>query len=193
MFGIEQDQVTKEQRRLAKMLNYAVLYGVTDFGLAQQLGEGFSVAEAKGLITQYFERFPKVKAFTISMVEEARSKGFTVTLMGRRRYFADIHAGNRMDRSYAERQAVNAPLQGTAADMIKLAMIHVRQVLGDAATTMVLQVHDELVFELADGERPLLPRIRSAMENALPLDVPVEVDVSVGRNWGEMQPLGQAG
>jgi DNA polymerase-1 len=193
MFGIEQDQVTKEQRRLAKMLNYAVLYGVTDFGLAQQLGEGFSVAEAKGLITQYFERFPKVKAFTISMVEEARSKGFTVTLMGRRRYFADIHAGNRMDRTYAERQAINAPLQGTAADMIKLAMIHVRQVLGDAATTMVLQVHDELVFELADGEHPLLPRIRSAMENALPIDVPIEVDVSIGRNWGEMQPLGREG
>jgi len=192
MFGIEQDQVTKEQRRLAKMLNYAVLYGVTDFGLAQQLGEGFSVAEAKGLITQYFERFPKVKAFTVSMIEEARSKGFTVTLMGRRRYFPDIHAGNRMDRLYAERQAVNAPLQGTAADMIKLAMIHVRRTLGDAATKMVLQVHDELVFELADGEHSLLPSIRQDMENALPIDVPIEVDVSVGPNWGEMQPLAPA-
>jgi len=126
MFGLQPDQVTKEQRRLAKMLNYAVLYGVTDFGLANQLGGGFSISEAKALITQYYERFPGVKAFTEQVVSEARRTGFTVTLCGRRRYFPDIHAANRNERLYAERQAVNAPIQGAAADMIKLAMIRVR-------------------------------------------------------------------
>lgn len=186
MFGCKPNEVTKEQRRLAKMLNYAVPYGVTDYGLAAQLGEGFSVAEAKALIQQYFERFPTVKAFTESVIAEARSKGFTVTLCGRRRYFPEIHAANRAERLYSERQAVNAPLQGTAADMIKLAMIRVRHTLGAAATRMLLQVHDELVFEMVDAERPLIEAIREDMEGALPILVPIEVDAKVGDNWSDM-------
>ena len=186
MFGATIDQVSKEQRRYAKMLNYAVLYGVTDFGLANQLGGGFSVAEARALISQYFERFPKVKAFTVSVIEEAKTKGFTTTLKGRRRYFPEIHAQNRNDRLYAERQAVNAPMQGAAADMIKLAMLNVRKELGKQATRMLLQVHDELVFELAKGEEHLIEPIREQMEKAMPLDVPVEVDAKVGPNWNEM-------
>lgn len=189
MFGAGVDDVSKEQRRYAKMLNYAVLYGVTDFGLANQLGGGFSVAEARALITQYFERFPKVKAFTVSVIEEARSKGFTTTMCGRRRYFPDIHAQNRNERLYAERQAVNAPIQGAAADMIKLAMLRVRKSLGTAATRMLLQVHDELVFEMKEGDETLIEPIRKDMEDALPLDVPVEVDAKVGANWNEMTPI----
>lgn len=188
-FGVPQDAVTKEQRRVAKMLNYAVLYGVTDFGLANQLGGGFSVSEAKALIIQYFERFPKVKAFTEAVVAEARTKGFTVTLCGRRRYFPDIHSQNRNERMGVERQAVNAPIQGAAADMIKLAMIRVRKTLGSAATRMLLQVHDELVFEQKPDEKGLIEPIRLEMAEALPLDVPVEVDAKFGENWNEMVPV----
>lgn len=188
MFNEPQESVTKEQRRLAKMLNYAVLYGVTDFGLANQLGAGFGVSEAHDLIVQYNERFPKVKAFTESVVEEARSKGFTATMRGRRRYFADIHAGNRAARLYAERQAINAPIQGTAADMIKIAMIDIDRKLGGQAGRMLLQVHDELVFEIPAGDRMPVEPVRTAMESALPLDVPVEVDAKIGQNWLEMTP-----
>jgi len=189
MFHIEQDQVTKEQRRLAKMLNYAVLYGVTDFGLAQQLGEGFDVKQSKELIQQYFERFPKVKAYTESAVAEARSKSFTTTLKGRRRYFPEIHAANRMERLYAERQAMNAPIQGAAADLVKLAMIDVRKELGASATRMLLQVHDELVFEMPPAEESLVEPIRAAMEQAMPIEVPIEVDAKKGADWNEMTAI----
>ncbi len=189
MFKEPVGSVTKDQRRLAKLLNYAVLYGVTDFGLANQLGEGFSRSEAAELIKQYNERFPAVKAFMEGVKDEARTQGFTRTMLGRRRYFADIHAANRGVRQYAERQAMNAPLQGTAADMIKVAMIRVRQLLGDHPTRMLLQVHDELVFEVADGEDALLGPIRTTMEGALPLDVPVEVDGKLGPNWLDMAPV----
>lgn len=188
MFHIPNEEVTKEQRRLAKMLNYAVLYGVTDFGLAAQLGAGFSVSEAKELIRQYNERFPAVKAFTESVVEEARGKGFTTTLTGRRRFFPDIHAGNRNTRAYAERQAINAPIQGTAADLVKIAMIEVRRKIEAAPIKMLLQVHDELVFEMPESARDHTPEIRSLMEDALPMSVPIEVDAKFGPNWLDMTP-----
>lgn len=189
MYGVPLGEVSREQRGYSKMLNYAVLYGVTDFGLANQLGGAFSISEAKALIEQYRERFPSIKAFTDSVVQEAKSKGFTTTLYGRRRHFPDIHALNRNERMYAERQAMNAPLQGTAADMIKLAMLHVRKVLGASATRMLLQVHDELVFEMKPDEEVLIEPIRKAMEDALPLNVPVEVDAKIGANWAEMKPV----
>ena len=181
------DEPTKIQRGYAKMLNYAVLYGVTDFGLANQLGGGFSRAEAKELINTYNERFPTVKGFTQSVIEEARSKGFTTTMTGRRRYFPDIHASKFLERQYAERQAMNAPIQGTAADMIKLAMLSVRKQLEGTDTRMLLTVHDELVFELKDGEDNILSPIRGLMETSLPLKVPVEVDLKIGENWNEMK------
>lgn len=189
MFGLGDQPASKSQRRLAKMLNYAVLYGVSEFGLAQQLGGDFSVAEAKELIKQYNERFTSVKAFTESIVAEARAKGFTRTLLGRRRYFPDIHAPKIMERRYAERQAMNAPIQGTAADMLKLAMIDVRKKLEGRPTRMLLNVHDELVFELRDGDDGILEPIRKEMEDALPLNVPVEVDAKIGADWNEMTPV----
>jgi DNA polymerase-1 len=179
------DEVTQQERRYAKMLNYAVLYGVTDFGLANQLGGAFTVAEAKELINNYFERFPKVKDYIERTLETARTRGYTTTIIGRRRYFPDIHAGNRVARQYAERQAINAPLQGGSADLIKIAMINIQKMLEGKQTRMILQVHDELVFELANGEEELLQSLREAMETAIPLDVPIEVDVSVGPNWLE--------
>ncbi|MFN3728669.1 MAG: DNA polymerase I [Fimbriimonadaceae bacterium] len=186
MFNEPERSVTKEQRRLAKMLNYAVLYGVTDYGLANQLGAGFGVSEARALMQQYFERFPSVKAFTESVVTEARSKGYTKTLMGRRRYFPDIHAQNRNERLAAERQAVNAPIQGSAADMIKIAMIDVAKALEGHPSRMLLQVHDELVFEVATGDEGIIDPIREKMQSALPLTVPVTVDAKLGPNWNEM-------
>lgn len=189
MFHLQPEDVTKEQRRLAKMLNYAVLYGVTDFGLAQQLGEGFDVKQSKELIQQYFERFPKVKAYTESVVAEARSKGFTTTLRGRRRYFPEIHAANRAERLYAERQAMNAPIQGAAADLVKLAMLDVAKLLRGRNSRMLLQVHDELVFELDPNEKELIPEIRRSMEDAMPIGVPIEVDSKIGPNWNEMTPV----
>ncbi|MFQ3677895.1 MAG: DNA polymerase, partial [Fimbriimonadaceae bacterium] len=189
MFETPIDRIDKRQRGYAKLLNFAVLYGVTDFGLANQLGGEFSVSEAKALIQQYFERFPNVKAFTESVVAEARAKGFTTTLMGRRRTFPEIHSANRNERLYAERQAVNAPIQGAAADMIKLAMVRVRRVLGPDGPRMLLQVHDELVFEAGADLRDWIAPIRQAMEGALPLSVPVVVDAKAGPNWAEMEPL----
>jgi DNA polymerase-1 len=183
---------TKEQRRQAKMLNYAVLYGVTEYGLAQQLGAGFSVAEAKELIANYNERFPSVADFTKSIVAEAKSKGFTSTVMGRRRYFPEIHAAKLNDRRYAERQAMNAPIQGTAADMMKLSMLHVDKLLQGKKTRMLLNVHDELVFEVPPGETGLLPGIANAMATALSLDVPVDVDAKVGKDWDDMTPVATA-
>lgn len=189
MFGLGEGEATKEQRRMAKMLNYAVLYGVTDFGLANQLGGGFSRGEAKELIKLYNERFPTVKEFTTSVVKEAKSKGFTTTLYGRRRYFPDIHAARIQDRQYAERQAMNAPIQGTAADMIKLAMIEVQKKLVGTGTRMLLNVHDELVFEMPIGDTSLVETIRNDMANALPLSVPIEVDAKIGPNWNEMTPI----
>ena len=179
------DSVGSAHRRYAKMLNYAVLYGVTDFGLANQLGGEFSVKEARVLIDSYFERFPKVREYIEDTKAEARSKGFTTTLTGRRRYFPDIHAGNRVARAYAERQAMNAPLQGGSADMIKLAMLEIAKLLKGKRTRMVLQVHDELLFEFPEEERDILPQLQEAMANALPLNVPVEVDIGVGPNWLE--------
>ncbi len=186
MFNLAEEPPSKEQRRLAKMLNFAVLYGVSEYGLAQQLGTGFGFAEAKELIRVYNERFPTVKNFTDSIVVEARSKGFTTTLYGRRRYFPEIHAPKIMDRKAAERQAVNAPIQGTAADMMKLAMIAANQVLQGRRTRMLLTVHDELLFEMAVGEESILEELRSSMEQALPLRVPVEVDAKVGPTWDDM-------
>lgn len=188
MFNESTDHVSKEHRRLAKMLNYAVLYGVTGFGLRNQLGPDFTVEESNNLIKQYNERFPRVKEFTTGMVEEARSKGFTRTLMGRRRYFPDIHAGNRITRAYAERQAMNAPIQGTAADMIKVAMLHVHKLIEGTQTKMLLQVHDELVFESSNQFAGLKDSITEKMESAISMKVPIEVDSKFGQNWMEMTP-----
>lgn len=193
LFGVAPEQVDKELRRRAKTVNYAVLYGMSDYGLSQELGIG--VGEAKAIIEQYFQRFPQIKAFTQSILEEARASGFVRTLLGRKRYMPELHSANRNERLAAERAAINMPFQGTAADIMKLAMIQVYRQLPtlEPAARMLLQVHDELLLETPntrDGVAAVAEAVRAEMESAYPLRVPLTVDVKVGVNWRDMEPVG---
>ncbi len=186
MFHIALEEVTSEQRRLAKILNFSVLYGVTEYGLANQLGEAFGIKDAKQLILEYYERFPSVQSFTQKIVEEARENGYTTTILGRKRYFPDIHTSNRHQRLYVERQAINAPIQGSAADMAKLAIIKVDELFKGTGCRILLQVHDELLMEIPENKLDIVPKIQICMENLLPLSVPIVVDSSVGIHWNEL-------
>ncbi len=191
LFGVAPDQVDREMRRKAKTVNYAVLYGMSDYGLSQELG--ISVSEARQIITHYFERFPQIKAFTQQILEEARAKGYVRTLLGRKRYLPELHSANRNERMAAERAAINMPFQGTAADIMKLAMIRVWNRLPDieSKARMLLQVHDELLLEtpLNDVASVALAIARE-MESASTLRVPLVVEAKVGDNWRDLTPVG---
>lgn len=183
-FGVPIDEVTPELRRRVKAMSYGLAYGLSAYGLSQQLK--ISTEEANEQMDAYFARFGRVRDYLHAVVEQARKDGYTSTLLGRRRYLPDLDSHNRQLRDSAERAALNAPIQGSAADIIKVAMIEV-----DAALTasglrsrMLLQVHDELLFEVADGEREQLEAlVREKMGAAYPLDVPLEVSVGCGRSW----------
>jgi DNA polymerase-1 len=184
MFGIEPDEVNRTQRNRAKEVNYGIPYGMSAFGLAQRLR--CSRAEAQELIDGYRQSYRQVAGFLARQVELVREKGYAETLLGRRRYIPDINARNSVQRAAAERIAFNMPMQGTQADMIKLAMIAIQARLDSEGLTarMLLQVHDELVFETPPDEVDGLSSIvRSEMTGALPLEVPVEVEISVAGNW----------
>lgn len=187
VYGVPLEQVSDEQRRNAKTVNFGVIYGISAFGLAQRIG--ISRKEAKRTIDTYFEEFPDVKAYMDASIERARKNGYVETLMGRRRYLKDINSGNSVVRGYAERNAINAPIQGTAADMIKLAMVRIQERMmkeGFDDSHMVLQVHDELVFDLPhDQVESLRPLVLEEMEKALELDLPIEVETGVGMDWLE--------
>jgi DNA polymerase-1 len=173
-------------RRKAKMVNFGIIYGISAFGLSQRLD--IPRQEAAEIIDAYFTQYPGVKTFMDQTVEEARAKGYVETLCGRRRTIRDIDSRNRMVREAAERTAINTPIQGSAADMIKRAMVTVDGMLREAGTRtkLLLQVHDELVFDLHREEQAeWVPKIQSAMEEAMPLDVPVEVETGMGVNWLE--------
>jgi DNA polymerase-1 len=186
VFGVAVDGVTHEHRRRAKAINFGLIYGMSAFGLARQLGIGRD--EAQEYVNLYFARYPGVKAFMERTRVQAKEQGYVETVFGRRLYLPEINARNGARRQAAERTAINAPMQGTAADIIKRAMIEVDAWLqGEALDVrMVMQVHDELVFEVADGllEEASL-RIRELMSSAASLRVPLEVDVGVGLNWDE--------
>ncbi|HLF72357.1 MAG TPA: DNA polymerase I [Dehalococcoidia bacterium] len=190
VFGVEIDQVTREMRNRAKVFNFGVLYGLTDFGLAQR--EGISREEARAFIDRYFEKYASVRAWRDEIVQKTRQDGFAETLAGRRRYIPDIHSSNFNVRMAAERVAINMPIQGTASDIIKIAMNHIDEELErrELSTKMLLQVHDELIFEgpktELDDLREMLLRIMPA---SLSLSVPLKVDIKVGPNWGDMEPL----
>ncbi|MHB9038676.1 MAG: DNA polymerase I [Armatimonadota bacterium] len=187
LFNVEPKDVTPEMRRRAKTVNFAVIYGMADFTLSKALG--VSVHEARDFINTYFAKFPGVRTFTDETIELARNQGYVSTLMGRRRYMQDINSANRNIRQFAERAAVNMPIQGTAADIMKVAMIHVHDALLEAGlkSKMLLQVHDELLLEVPPSELDsVCDLVRKGMEHAADLRVPLRVDVKSGKNWSEM-------
>jgi DNA polymerase-1 len=183
-FGVPIDEVTAELRRRVKAMSYGLAYGLSAYGLAAQLK--ISTEEAKVQMDAYFSRFGGVRDYLQSVVDQARKDGYTSTVLGRRRYLPELDSSNRNVREAAERAALNAPIQGSAADIIKVAMINTDTAIREAGlkSRMLLQVHDELLFEVADGERETLDElVRDKMGGAYPLDVPLEVSVGYGRSW----------
>ncbi|MEW5756748.1 MAG: DNA polymerase I [Pseudomonadota bacterium] len=186
VFGVAPDQVDNEQRRRAKAINFGLIYGMSAFGLARQLDIGRS--EAQGYVDLYFQRYPGVKAYMDTIRAQAHERGYVETVFGRRLYLPEINSRNMQRRQYAERTAINAPMQGTAADIIKRAMIRCDAWLAEHPTIgrMIMQVHDELVFEIADEHlAEAMPAIRARMEEVAALSVPLVVDIGTGRNWDE--------
>ena len=186
IYGIPVEEVTDEQRRVAKTANFGIMYGISSFGLSQRLG--ISRTEAKKIIEDYFTAFPSIKSFIADTVVAARENGYVETIFGRRRYLPDINSGNATVRALAERNAVNAPIQGTSADIIKLAMIRVDEKMRQAGmkSRMVLQIHDELLFDTLPGERDeLMSLVKECMEGVVELSVPLTVECNYGKNWLE--------
>lgn len=186
IFDIPEDQLTKEQRSRAKVANFGIIYGISAFGLAQRLH--ISRGEAKKLIDDYFTKYPKVQAFINNTIEFAKRNGYVETLYGRKRFIPDINSKNPVVRGLAERNAVNAPIQGSAADIIKIAMIRVdkRIIMEGIQSRMILQVHDELVFDVVPSEKMLLmDLVKKEMESVASLSVPLTVDCKTGKNWLE--------
>ena len=187
VFGVPMSEVTREQRRNAKAVNFGIIYGQSDFGLANELG--ISRKEAKEYIDNYFARYHTVKDWITGTIEETKKTGFVTTLAHRRRYIRDINSKNFNLRSFAERTAVNTPIQGSAADIIKIAMLDIDKKLREEKlrSQMILQIHDELVFEMPPEEAPhLIALVKKSMENAVKLEVPLAVDVKVGFNLAQM-------
>jgi DNA polymerase-1 len=188
LFGVPIDEVTPDQRRLAKTVNFAVIYGLSDFGLAQRTE--MSRAEATEFIRHYFERYPGIKRYLDETIARTRKLGYAQTLLGRRRYLPEINSTNASLRQAAERMAMNHPIQGTNADIIKIAMNRIDRALQERGleSAMLLQIHDELIFECPDEELPAVtPLVVELMSGAMELSVPLKVEVKTGRNWGEME------
>jgi DNA polymerase-1 len=186
IYKVEISQVNSEMRRNAKMVNFGIIYGISAFGLAQRLN--ISRTEAKNIIDNYFVQYPKVKEYMNQSIQFAKEKGYVETILGRRRYLRDIHSKNATVRGYAERNAINTPIQGSAADMIKIAMVNIHRELEKKKfrSKMLLQVHDELVFDVNKDElEEIKPLIEDKMKNAIQLSVPIEVEIGIGNNWLE--------
>ena len=186
VFGVPLEEVTKEQRYKAKSVNFGLIYGQGAFGLAENLG--ISRTEAKEIIDNYFKQFPGIRTYMDDVIENARTHGYVETLMGRRRYLRDINSNNATVRSFAERNAINAPIQGAAADMIKMAMIRIHKRMQEKPykSKMLLQVHDELLFDVHKDEvEEITNLVKTEMQNAMPLNVPVIAEAGTGKNWLE--------
>jgi DNA polymerase-1 len=186
VFGVPAAGISPDMRRKAKEVNFGIMYGIGPFGLGRRLE--IAQSEAKEIIEKYFQRFPKVRQYINDTIAGARREGYVQTLTGRRRYLPDINSRNQNIRGNAERQAINMPIQGTAADMIKIAMIRLDASIHEKklASRMLLQVHDELVFEVPHGEEKTMTAIvTEGMQNAMSLSVPIRVDVGTGKNWLE--------
>ena len=186
IFGVFPDMVNQEMRRLAKVINFGIIYGMSPFGLSRELG--ITQKLAKTYIDEYFHRFHGVKRFIEAILEEARKNGFVTTLLGRRRYIPEINSRNVTVRQFAERTAMNTPIQGTAADIIKVAMLDIARSLEERnlLSSMIMQVHDELVFEVPEEERQeVTSLVRNKMEGVIKLKVPLIVEIYAGKNWDE--------
>ncbi|PIE46465.1 MAG: DNA polymerase I, partial [Gammaproteobacteria bacterium] len=186
IFKVRPEEVTSEMRRQAKMANFGIIYGISAWGLAERLD--ISRSEGKQLIEGYFASYPRVKKFMDEAVHKAREKGYVETIMQRRRYLKDINSNNAIVRGVAERNAINAPIQGSAADIIKIAMIRIHKMMQEAnlRSEMILQVHDELNFNCIRSElKQLRHIIKEGMENAVQLSVPLTAEIGVGENWLE--------
>ena len=186
IFGLDPSEVTADQRRIAKTANFGIMYGISAFGLSQRLHIGR--AEAKKIILDYFRNFPAISSYIEDTLAVARETGYVETLFGRRRYLPDLTSRNGTVRALAERNAVNAPIQGTSADIIKLAMINVAARLEKEGlqSRMVLQIHDELVFDAIPSEVERLEAlVKEEMENVIKLSVPLTVECNHGNNWLE--------
>jgi len=190
IYGIKESDVDSKMRSSAKTVNFGIIYGMSPYGLSRDLG--IRVEEAAVFIDAYFTRYPKVKTYMQDAISQAQSNGFVTTLMNRRRWIPEINSLNINMRQFAERTAINTPIQGSAADLIKIAMINISQALAkkNMKTAMILQVHDELVFDMPQSEeKDALPLIKDLMESAIKLKVPVEVSTKVGDNWLDAKPL----
>ena len=186
VYDVSPQDVTREMRGAAKAVNFGIIYGQSAFGLSQSLG--ISNGEAKEIIENYFKQYPGIKKYMTHNIEFAREHGYIETFYGRRRHLQDINSGNAVVRGFAERNAINSPIQGSAADMIKLAMIKVDKALenSDLKTRMILQVHDELIFDAPKNEiEKASALIKECMETAMPLNVPIVAEVNFGSNWLE--------
>ena len=186
IYKIPIEQVTSDMRRKAKTANFGIIYGISVFGLAERLN--IPRSEAKELIDGYFETFPMVKTYMDKCIENAREKGFVETIFGRKRYLPDINSHNANVRGFAERNAINAPIQGSAADIIKIAMVRISKRIAEEnlKSQMILQVHDELNFNVpVDEIETLKLLVKEEMEQACSLQVPLKVDIGIGNNWLE--------
>ena len=188
IFGLDQNIISKQMRRMAKVINFGIIYGMSSYGLAQNLGIGRE--EAEKYINNYFYRYQGVKKYIEREKEEARKKGYVITLLNRRRYLEGINSKDKNIREFNERIAINAPIQGSAADLIKIAMIKIDESFKrDRFTSrLLLQIHDELLFEIYQPEiEKAKTIIKNVMENSLKLSVPIKVNLQVGNNWAELK------
>jgi len=186
VFGLQPAEVSSEQRRYAKVINFGLIYGMSAFGLAKALG--IDNTAARNYIDRYFQRFAGVRRYMDDTRQQAKSRGYVETVMGRRLYLPEINSPNGPRRAGAERAAINAPMQGTAADLIKLSMVQVQKMLDDAhrRSRIIMQVHDELVFEVPEDELDWLRQaVPACMAQVADLKVPLLAEVGVGRNWEE--------
>ncbi len=186
VYGVDIDQVTADQRRNAKAVNFGIIYGQSAFGLSQSLG--IPRKEAADIIEQYFNQYKGIKQYMSKVVETAKENGYVETILKRRRYLRDINSANMTVRGFAERNAINAPIQGSAADMIKVAMINIQKDIEDQGLKgkMIMQVHDELVFDIPEKELDAFKNIiLHRMPTAIPMRVPIVVEIGIGKNWLE--------
>ncbi len=187
VFGVPDSEVTPKMRRAAKTINFGVIYGMSGYGLQQ--ATDLTREEAELFISTYFSRYPGIKSYIEDTKKQAAKLGYVQTVLGRRRYIPEINSTNRLAREAAERMAINMPVQGTSADIIKIAMVelHRQMIKRDMKTRMTLQVHDELVFEVLPGELEAIKQlVQDIMPNAMKLIVPLKIDIKVGKNWGDM-------